>query len=100
MERVLMQINIKGNAVRCDPNDPESRLKLNGLLWEFGYSLVENASEMCGPLIENIVWRRAVPAGQSDGDVSLQVFLDLGDGDEILLATIRAGEISTFSHAL
>lgn len=95
-----MQINVEGNAVRCDPNDPESRLKLNELLRKFGYSLVENAYEMRGQLIENIVWRRAMSASQSDGDVSLQVFLDLGEGDEILLATIRAGEIHTFSHAL
>jgi hypothetical protein len=93
-----MQTNLE-NVFRYDPSDPESRQKLDRLLKEFGVSLPELLSETVSQLIENLVWRKTASALNGDGDGTLQIFLDLGEGDEVPFATIRAGEISAFSHA-
>ena len=84
---------------RYDVNEPQSREKLDALLGEFGVSLPEFLSEDFSQLAENLVWRKTASAGESNTDIALEVFLDLGEGDEVPFATIRAGEISTFSHA-
>jgi hypothetical protein len=93
-----MQTNLE-DSFRYDPSDPESRQKLDRLLKEFGVSLPEILSETVGQLLENLVWRKTASALGGEGDVTLQIFLDLGEGDEVPFATIRAGKISTFSHA-
>jgi hypothetical protein len=83
---------------RYDPRDPESKKKLASLLSSFGVSLPEFFSENFSQLIENLVWRQGASAVESDGAATLQVLLDLGEGDEIQLATIRAGKISAVRH--
>ncbi len=49
--------------------------------------------------MENLDWRKTASALESDRDATLQIFLDLGEGDEVPFATIRAGEINAFGHA-
>jgi hypothetical protein len=93
-----MQTNIE-NVFRYDRSDPESRQKLDRLIEEFGVSLPELLSETFTQLLDNLVWRNTASALGGEGDVTLQVFLDLGEGDEVPFATIRAGKIGTFSHA-
>ena len=46
--------------------------------------------------MENLDWRKTASALESDRDATLQIFLDLGEGDEVPFATIRAGEINAF----
>lgn len=86
-------------SFRLNSNDPNSRSKLDGLLREVGVYLPEFLSENFSHLIDNLFWRKTTSTSEDNGGTTLQVFLDLGEGDEVLLATIRAGEISTFSHA-
>lgn len=93
-----MQSTEQALVFRHDPNDPQSRSKLNRLLGEFGVYLPERCDGNFSQLLDNLLWRKAAPAREGDGDIALQVFLDLGEGDEVLLATIRAGEVSSFSH--
>jgi hypothetical protein len=92
-----MQTNLE-NVFRYDPGDPESRQKLDKLVEEFGVFLPELLSETFTQLLDNLVWRKIASALGGEGDVTLQVFLDLGEGDEVPFATIRAGKISTLSH--
>jgi hypothetical protein len=87
------------DVFRCEPNDPNSRKKLDTLLGEFGVCLHEEACNFPGQLIENLLWRKIAPTGEGHEGTALHVFLDLGEGDEVLLATLRAGEINAFSHA-
>lgn len=86
-------------SFRYDPSDPESRQNLDRLLGEIGISLPELLSDNFSQLIENLVWRKTAPAIENDGGLTLVVFLDLGEGDEVQLLTLRAGEINAFSHA-
>ena len=97
MECAQMQLR-KNPSFRYDPSDPKSRHELDGLLGEFGVSLAEFPSHNFSQLLPNLVWRKTTSARRDDARAALQVFLDLGEGDEILLATIRAGKFSTFSH--
>jgi hypothetical protein len=90
---------MQDKVFRYDPSDPESRPKLDGLLKEFGVSLPELLSETFTQLLDNLVWRKTASTLDGEGDGTLQIFLDLGEGDEVPFATIRAGKISTFSHA-
>jgi hypothetical protein len=90
---------MQADVFRVDSNDPESRSKLNGLLNDFGAYLPECLCGNFSQLIENLVWRETASARETDGDIALQVFLDLGEGDEVLLATIRTGEFSAVSHS-
>ena len=87
------------SVFRYDPSDPESRRKLDILLEECGVVLPELLSETFTQLLDNLVWRKTASALDGEGDVTLQIFLDLGEGYEIPFATIRAGKISTLSHA-
>jgi hypothetical protein len=81
---------------RCDPADRESREQLSLLLRGFGVELVEHFHELSPELIDNLIWRKSAAAVEQHGGFALHVFLDMGEGDEVLLATIRAGEISAF----
>lgn len=85
----------------CDPNDSKFLQELDGLLGEFGVSLPQLPSDNFRQLLENLFWRKrkTASAGDSDRGGGLHEFLDLGESDEVLLATIRAGEVSTFGHA-
>jgi hypothetical protein len=84
---------------RYDPKDPESRRKLDNLLDGFGVLLPEFLTDNFSQLIENLLWRETASAREGDRNAGLKILLDLGEGDEILLVTIRAGEINAFSHA-
>jgi hypothetical protein len=86
------------SAFGYDPNDRESKQKLDELLSKFGVSPPEFLSHNFSQLVENLLWREITSAREGDEDTTLHVFLDLGEGDEIQLATVRAGEISAFSH--
>jgi hypothetical protein len=83
---------------RYNLNDPASMQRLDGLSGEFGVSLSEFLSDNFGQLLEDLSWRKTASAGEADWHVALHVFLDLCEGDEIILATIRTGEISAFGH--
>jgi hypothetical protein len=93
-----MQTNLE-KVFRYDPSDPESRQNLDKLLKESGVSLREFLSDNFRQLIENLVWRQTAPSIENDGGLALAVFLDLGEGDEVHLLTLRAGELDAFSHA-
>ena len=84
---------------RCNPTDPESATELDTLLAEFGVSLLEDSLQLRGHLIENLLWRKATPTLEDNGQPTLLVLLDLGEGDEVLLLTVRAGEVNAASHA-
>lgn len=90
---------MKSDAFRYDPSDPESRHKLDRLVAEFDAPLPEVLSDYFSQLLEHLVWRKTASAPESDGCPALQIFLDLGEGDEVLLATIWAGKLRAFSHA-
>jgi hypothetical protein len=93
-----VQTNLE-KVFRYDPSDPESRQKLDRLLKEFGVSLPELLSDNFSQLVENLVWRETAPSLENEGHLTLAVFLDLGEGDEVHLLTLRAGELDAFSHA-
>jgi hypothetical protein len=95
---ILAATEAGGELFRFSSDDPEYRSKLNRLLREFGVYLPELCSGNFSQLLDNLLWRKTTSARKSDSDATLQVLLDLGEGDEVLLATIRAGEISTFRH--
>jgi hypothetical protein len=90
---------MQDKVFRYDPTDPESRKKLDRLLGEFGVSLPELLSDNFSQLIENLLWRKTASAIENDGSLALVVSLDLGEGDEVHLLTLRAGELDAFSHA-
>lgn len=87
------------DVFRYDPNDPESRRKLDRLVGEFDAPLPEVLGDYFGQLLEHLLWRKTASAPESDGCPALHVFLDLGEGDEVLLATIWAGKLRAFGHA-
>jgi hypothetical protein len=92
-------IQTSKDVFRYDPSDPESQKKLDRLLGEFGISLPEFLSNNFSQLIENLVWRKATSSIENDGGLALVVLLDLGEGDEVRLLTLRAGEINAFGHS-
>jgi hypothetical protein len=94
-----VEARVQAGVFRFDPSDSKSKQKLDCLLAKVGVSLPEFLSHNFSQLIEHLLWRETTPAGEGNGDAALHVFLDLGEGDEIQLATVRAGEISTFNHA-
>ncbi|MGD0445684.1 MAG: hypothetical protein ABSA39_17250 [Edaphobacter sp.] len=93
-----MQTDLE-TAFRFDPSDPKSRQKLDRLIKDIGMSLPELFSDNFGQLLENLVWRKTALPIENDGGLALVVSLDLGEGDEVPLLTLRAGEINAFSHA-
>jgi hypothetical protein len=79
-------------------SSPESRRRLDELLGEFGVQLSDPLGDNFAQLIENLLWRETGSAGEFNEGRTLLILLDLGEGDEVILATVRAGEISAFSH--
>jgi hypothetical protein len=98
MRYAPMQTDIE-KVFRYEPSDPESRQNLDRLLGEIGISLPELLSDNFSQLIENLIWRKTASSIENNGGLTLVVSLDLGEGDEVQLLTLRAGEINAFSHA-
>lgn len=87
------------NEYRYDSTDPQRREKLGALLKEVGVNLPHLLPDTLSHLIEHLIWRKTAPPLEDKGNLGLSIFLDLGEGDEVLLLTLRANKVDEFSHA-